>query len=128
MACSFIYADPIVTNTDLLGDVEIHQGLIYSAQDKEFKSITAVELLSYDTGYGVLGLDAGYAIDKTVVGAFCVKLGGLDKLGIQTPFSKYFNVKVGVYGGYNFGKDKEDYASDDKIDYGFYTNLVTLQF
>ena len=128
MACTFAIADTIETNTNLLGDIEVHQGLVYSALDEEFKSITAVELLSYDSGYGVIGLDAGYAVDKTGIVAVCYKLGGLDKLGIQTPFSKYFNIKIGIYGGYCFDKDSTEYGSKDRIDYGAYTNLVSFKF
>jgi len=82
---------------DILSKIPaLKQGVAFDISESEFNYISTINVLQYKD----FGLGAGYATDDKAVVTLNYNLGGLKKIGIDTPITNFIDITVGMYAGY----------------------------
>jgi hypothetical protein len=89
-------ADELTVINSLKSLPGIKQGIAFDVSEAKFNYLSTLGILKY----GSLGLDAGYSSDDKLVATLSYDIGGLNKIGIDTPITNLIDLRVGMYAGY----------------------------
>lgn len=118
LAPTMAMADAISIINTLKQLPDLKQGVAFDLTENEFNYLSTVGVLKY----GDFGLNAGYSADNKLVATFNYDIGGLKKLGIDTPITNLIDLSVGFYAGYG------RITGDNEFSYGPTVSVINVRF
>lgn len=86
-------------------------GVAYDAKESKINYITTFDVLKK----GDFSLGAGYSSDNKVVATVSYNLGGLKKLGIDTPITNLVELNVGAYAGFGRLTGSNEFSAGPQV-------------
>lgn len=127
------FAEPVDLKVIDKFDLEFHEGFIVSLREEGIENVLTTTLLRYPSQVGRFDLDVGGcpSIREPII-ALSYHLGDLSQFGLETPFSKYIDLSIGGYVGFEFNRYKNDIDQDDEwedgLDGGIFCKALSVKF
>ena len=115
--CSNVQAN-VIKVSDVLSNVPLKQGIVYSMVDSEFKYTTTTDVIKK---WGA-ALEVGYIGSDALLIGVSYDLGNLEKFA-EVPILKYVDLDIGVY----YGIERINQLRGDD-DWGVSFKVLEVQF
>lgn len=115
---TLVKAEPVDLIENLKKIPSLKQGIAYDIADSKINYLSTVGVIKYSD----CGLDVGYSSNNKAVAVLSYDIGGLKKLGLDTPITNLIDVRVGFYAGYG------RLTGSNEFSYGPTVTVIDVKF